>query len=278
MVTLVQCAEFQSLSTSTSTSISGANSSVASLSTSVSSAMSGSLSNVNSSVASLSTSTSTALSGATGAVNSSVALLSTSTSTGLSTVNSSVASLSTSTSTGLSTVNSSVASLSTSLRAVTVLPSAATPTAPPAAGEPTKAINTQGEVFEYVDGAGWTLVAKGHTDRRVEQNVSGASGLLGATLTFPRDGVVVLNGEVYTNTVTEPSAYLYTVLVIMSGSAVEYQAVGDTRTYPTPINYNNVSISSRAINVSAGQSVLCRVDCDDAAATFEVSVAYRYIE
>ena len=81
MVTLVQCAEFQSLSTSTSTSISGANSSVASLSTSVSSAMSGSLSNVNSSVASLSTLTSTALSGATGAVNSSVASLSTSTST-----------------------------------------------------------------------------------------------------------------------------------------------------------------------------------------------------
>ena len=278
MVTLVQCAEFQSLSTSTSTSISGANSSVASLSTSVSSAMSGSLSNVNSSVASLSTSTSTALSGATGAVNSSVALLSTSTSTGLSTVNSSVASLSTSTSTGLSTVNSSVASLSTSLRAVTVLPSAAAPTAPPAAGEPTKAVNTNGEVFEYIEGVGWVLVAKGHFDSNGVNGISGATGTLGASLTFPRDGVVILDGYSYSTNVTEPSAYIYTTLVILQGAEVISQAAGDTRTYPTPVTFNHASASTYSLNVLAGQSALCRVACDDAAATFDMFVAYRYVE
>ncbi|WP_196489729.1 ESPR domain-containing protein, partial [Burkholderia cepacia] len=95
-----------SLSTSTSTGLSSANSSITSLSTSTSTG----LSSATSSISSLSTSTSTGLSSA----NSSITSLSTSTSTGLSSANSSISSLSTSTSTGLSSANSSISSLSTS--------------------------------------------------------------------------------------------------------------------------------------------------------------------
>ena len=206
MVTLVQCAEFQSLSTSTSTSISGANSSVASLSTSVSSAMSGSLSNVNSSVASLSTLTSTAMSGSLSGVNSSVASLSTSTSTGLSNVNSSVASLSTSTATGLSAVNSSVASLSTALTTTTVLPSALAPTAPPAAGEPRMAVNTNGEVFEYVEGTGWVLTAQGYTNLIILPNTAVVpSSTVFCTYTAQRTGVYQIGGSFFGNFNQDPA-------------------------------------------------------------------------
>lgn len=83
MVQLVSCSSFNSLSTSTSTGISSAHSSVASLSTLTSDISSG-VSSASSAVSSLSTSTSSA-----------VLSLSTSTSTGLSTAFSSVSSLST---------------------------------------------------------------------------------------------------------------------------------------------------------------------------------------
>ncbi|WP_196488363.1 ESPR domain-containing protein, partial [Burkholderia cepacia] len=102
-----------SLSTSASTGLSSATSSISSLSTSTStgiSSLSTGLSSANSTVSSLSTSTSTGLSSATSSISS----LSTSTSTGLSSANSSISSLSTSTSTGLSSANSSITSLSTS--------------------------------------------------------------------------------------------------------------------------------------------------------------------
>ncbi|WP_196592153.1 ESPR domain-containing protein, partial [Burkholderia cepacia] len=102
-----------SLSTSTSTGLSSANSSITSLSTSTSTG----LSSATSSISSLSTSTSTginSLSTGLSSANSTVSSLSTSTSTGLSSATSSISSLSTSTSTGLSSANSSITSLSTS--------------------------------------------------------------------------------------------------------------------------------------------------------------------
>ena len=162
--------------------------------------------------------------------------------------------------------------------ASTVLPTAAAPTAPPAAGEPTKAVNTNGEVFEYIEGVGWPLIANGHFESSTVNNVSAAALASGIGLTFPRDGVVVLSGNSYSLNISEPSAYVYTNLVIMQGASILYQAAGDTRVYPTAITYNQASISSGAVMVLAGQSVSCRGACDDSAATFDVTVAYRYVE
>ena len=48
--------------------------------------------------------------------------------------------------------------------ASTVLSTPLAPTAPPLDGEPTKAVNTNGEVFEYVAGVGWVLVANGYSN------------------------------------------------------------------------------------------------------------------
>jgi hypothetical protein len=160
---------------------------------------------------------------------------------------------------------------------VAVLQTVAAPSTPPAPGEATTGTNSNGEVFKYIEGAGWVLFAKGMRATYTNAALAPSEEYVVA-FTMPRDGLVSASASFLSENTTEPVIYVYADMVVFTGSTFTAVLAGDTRQYQSDVLYTGVSIANTGAAVSAGDTIRLRVASADTSATFRVSASYLYIE